>query len=157
MINPIFQKLNFKNQPAIYVLDAPPSFAPALDQMRPLTEIRTALPKVASKPVDFALAFATTQRQVDLFADRIAATPAPDPIVWIAYPKGTSKNYSCEFNRDSGWQRLGHHGFEPVRQVAIDDDWSALRFRRVEHIKTMTRRSALSKAGEAKRSQKRPI
>jgi hypothetical protein len=34
---------------------------------------------------------------------------------------------------------LGDAGFEPVRQVAIDEDWSALRFRRVEYIKSMTR------------------
>jgi len=27
-------------------------------------------------------------------------------------------------------------GFDSVRQVAIDEDWSALRFRRVEYIKT---------------------
>jgi hypothetical protein len=29
--------------------------------------------------------------------------------------------------------------FEPVGMVAIDEDWSALRFRRVEFIKTMNR------------------
>ena len=29
--------------------------------------------------------------------------------------------------------------FEPVRMVAIDEDWSAVRFRRAEFIKTMTR------------------
>ena len=34
---------------------------------------------------------------------------------------------------------LGHEGFEPVRMVAIDDDWSAKRFRRVSFIKNMTR------------------
>ena len=38
-------------------------------------------------------------------------------------------------NCDSGWPVLGAAGFEPVRMVAIDADWSALRFRRVEHIK----------------------
>ena len=27
------------------------------------------------------------------------------------------------------------YNFEPVRQVAIDEDWSALRFRNVAHIK----------------------
>lgn len=26
-------------------------------------------------------------------------------------------------------------GFRPIRQVAIDEDWSALRFRRVEFVK----------------------
>ena len=34
---------------------------------------------------------------------------------------------------------MGDAGFEPVRMVAIDEDWSALRFRRVEFIKTMNR------------------
>jgi len=34
---------------------------------------------------------------------------------------------------------MGELGFEGVRQVAIDADWSALRFRRVEFIRTMRR------------------
>ena len=34
---------------------------------------------------------------------------------------------------------MGDAGFEPVRMVAIDEDWSAVRFRRVEFIKTMNR------------------
>jgi len=36
--------------------------------------------------------------------------------------------------------------------VAIDEDWSALRFRRVEHIKTMTRakESRMTAQGKAR-------
>jgi hypothetical protein len=34
--------------------------------------------------------------------------------------------------------------------VAIDEDWSALRFRRVGYIKTMTRSFAMTKAGKEK-------
>ena len=45
-------------------------------------------------------------------------------------PKGTSKRYKSEIHRDTGWQAIGQAGFEPVRAVAIDEDWSALRFRR---------------------------
>jgi hypothetical protein len=60
-----------------------------------------------------------------------------DAILWMAYPKGTSKRYECEFNRDNGWDVLGRAGFEGVRQVAIDEDWSALRFRRVEFSKSL--------------------
>ena len=45
----------------------------------------------------------------------------------------------CEFDRDSGWEVLGQAGFEPVRMIAIDADWSALRFRRVEYILSLTR------------------
>jgi len=60
-------------------------------------------------------------------------------VVWFAYPKGSSKKYTSQINRDNGWAVLGKAGFEPVRMVAIDEDWSAVRFRRVEFIKTMTR------------------
>jgi hypothetical protein len=38
--------------------------------------------------------------------------------------------------RRTGWQALSDAGFRPVRQVAIDADWSALRFRRKEFVKS---------------------
>ena len=78
-----------------------------------------------------------------------------DGLIWFAYPKGTSKKYKCEFNRDSGWAELGKHGFEPVRLVAIDEDWSALRFRNAENIKTMTRSFAIKKTGKKKVAESR--
>lgn len=54
-------------------------------------------------------------------------------------------------HRDSGWSTLGAVGFEPVRQVAIDADWSDLRFRRTEFIKTITRNNAMTISEEGKR------
>ena len=75
-----------------------------------------------------------------------------DGICWMVYPKKTSKKYAATINRDHGWALLGELGFEGVRQVAIDEDWSALRFRRAEHIGSMIRRQsmALSETGKAK-------
>jgi len=77
-------------------------------------------------------------------------------VIWMAYPKGTSKKYTCEFNRDSGWKALGKAGYEPVRIVAIDEDWSTLRFRKVEHIKNLKRnpKGAISKAGKKRTTGK---
>jgi hypothetical protein len=45
--------------------------------------------------------------------------------VWVAYPKGGR----ADINRDTLWPLLAVHGFRPITQVAIDDTWSALRFR----------------------------
>jgi hypothetical protein len=45
-------------------------------------------------------------------------------------------------NRDTGWDVLRRAGFDTVRLVAIDADWSALRFRRKEHIGCARRRLA---------------
>lgn len=150
MASPSWKKLNLKDHRAVVVLDAPKSFEAeiaALAGVGANTNVRRA---VGEADVDFAIAFALTQEQVNVAAEAVAAHLLGDGIIWIAYPKGSSKRYRCEFNRDSGWTRLGELGFEPVRQVAVDEDWSALRFRRVEFIKTMTRSFALTDEGKKK-------
>jgi len=131
-----FNKLNLKNHPTILVMNPPASFEAELAALHAVTILRTLDPLDA---IDFSLAFVTTQQQVDTLAASISSRAKGDAVVWFAYPKGTSKRYKSGINRDTGWQALGQSGFEPVRAVAIDEDWSALRFRRVEFIKTMTR------------------
>jgi hypothetical protein len=143
----VFDKLNLKDQREILVLNAPTGFEPELKRLADV-KVLTRLPTRGS--VSFALVFATRQAQVDAAAAQLARLTAGDAIVWFAYPKGSSKRYECDFNRDSGWRALGRAGFEPVRQIAIDEDWTALRFRRAEFIKSMTRKRALSKTGKAK-------
>ena len=129
-----FEKLNLKNQTSILVLNPPASFEPELAALHGVTVLRNLQPLDA---IDFSLAFVTTQKEVDTLAKAIAKRVKGDAVLWFAYPKGTSKRYKSEINRDTGWQALGRAGFEPVRAVAIDEDWSALRFRRVEFIKTI--------------------
>jgi len=131
-----FQKLNLKDQKQILVLNAPESFEPELKALRGITVQRDL--KSAS-PIEFSLAFVTTQKEVDTLGKAIARKAEGDAVVWFAYPKGSSKKYKSEIHRDSGWKVLGDAGFEPVRMVAIDEDFSAVRFRRVEFIKTLTR------------------
>jgi hypothetical protein len=147
-MNAVFKKLNFKSQSPVYILNAPESFEKEIDEIKTETEIRTSLSR--AKNVSFFLAFVTRQKEVDDLARTVAPLVEGDGVVWFAYPKGTSKKYKCEFNRYNGWQELGKQGFEGVRMVAIDEDWSALRFRKAEHIKTMTRRFAMSETGKKK-------
>ena len=49
---------------------------------------------------------------------------APD-ILWVAYPKANR----VDINRDTLWPIVGGYGLRPISQVAIDEVWSALRFR----------------------------
>ncbi|MGQ0600939.1 MAG: hypothetical protein ACT4QE_04485 [Anaerolineales bacterium] len=137
----VFTKLNLKDQTTLVVLNAPESFEPELAALPDATVLRDV---AAADKIDFALAFVTKQKEVDTLAKAVAKKARGDALVWFAYPKGTSKKYKCEFNRDTGWAVLGKLGFEGVRQVAIDEDWSALRFRRVDFIKTMIRSKAMA-------------
>jgi hypothetical protein len=132
----VFQKLNWKSQSEIAVFNVPASFEPELARLERVKMMRD--PK---KPVgvQFALAFATQQAELDRLSKILAAAAQGDALLWFAYPKGTSKRYTCEFNRDTGWHVIRAAGFDTVRQIAIDEDWSALRFRRLEYVKTSTR------------------
>lgn len=150
----LFKKLNLKDPDAIVVLDAPASFdAPlaSLDASRVLRRLP------AKGSVTFVIAFVSTLAAVERVARDVAPRLDGDAILWCAYPKGTSKRYTCEFNRDNGWASLGAAGFEPVRQVAIDEDWSALRFRRAQYISTLRRDPdrAISAGGKARASATR--
>jgi hypothetical protein len=138
-MTPLFKKLNVGTHTRIVVLDAPASFGPELAALQGV-EVQRQL----SGPCGFAMAFVVTQPQCDAASTQLAAACPGDAVLWMVYPKGTSKKYKCEFNRDNGWAVLGAAGFEPVRLVAVDEDWSALRFRRVAFIKTLTRRNRVS-------------
>jgi len=128
----IFQKLNLKGQTEILVLNAPDAFEPELENLRGVRVVRRL---EEAKGIAFALAFVTRRAELRQLSSALAAKATGDALLWFAYPKGTSKKYTCDFNRDDGWDALRESGFDSVRQIAIDEDWSALRFRRTEFIK----------------------
>jgi hypothetical protein len=144
----VWSKLNLKDHDEIVVVNAPASFEPEVKALAGVT--------VKRKPADvkeiaFFLGFVTTQKEVDDLARVIDRKLVPDAVVWFAYPKGTSKKYTSDISRDTGLQALGEAGFEPVRMVAIDEDWTAKRFRRVSFIKKLTRDPRALVSKEAKK------
>lgn len=151
----IFKKLNLKDQAEIVVLHAPGSFLPELDALEGVT-VHTSLQAAAA--IDFLLAFVTQLAEIEDAARAVAEKARGDAVVWFAYPKMSSKKYTCEFNRDTGWDAVGRAGLEPVRQVAVDEDWSAVRFRRVQYIKRLTRgtQHRISEEGKARGQDEAP-
>ena len=139
----LLKKLNLKENEKVLLVNVPKNLGEMVEAFKAKAAVKTKYK--ASDEFTFALLFVTKQIEVDSFAAAIAPLTKGDAAVWFVYPKGTSKNYKCDFNRDTGWKVLGEFGFEPVRMVAIDEDWSALRFRRVKFIKTMTRTKKLTK------------
>lgn len=147
-MTPLFKKLNFKDQKQILILGSPESFQAEMSNMEPYSDILTEL--VPLNQLGFALVFVTQKVEIDQTISVLANQMPGDAVLWFAYPKGSSKRYSCDFNRDTGWENVGKAGFERVRMVAIDQDWSALRFRRVEFIKSMTRNTSMALTNEGK-------
>ncbi|MFG1946314.1 hypothetical protein [Nonomuraea sp. NPDC048826] len=75
----------------------------------------------AAVGVLFAADAAAARRLLDAERDRLTGPP----VLWVAYPKGNK----ADINRDTLWPIVGEYGLRPNGQVAVDEVWSALRFR----------------------------
>ncbi|HEX7069216.1 MAG TPA: hypothetical protein VF190_00350 [Rhodothermales bacterium] len=150
-MTPLFKKLNLKDHQEILVLSAPDSMDPEVEALEGVKVHRSAS---RLKQVDFGIAFVTNDASLRKAVEAMLPKAEGDAVIWFAYPKKTSKKYKSDIDRDHGWEPVGEAGFEPVRQVAIDDDWSALRFRRTSYIKTLKRNEAMRLSPEGRARSK---
>lgn len=76
---------------------------------------------------DVVVAFVRTRAELDTVAGPAIEAARHDRLAWIAYPK--AGKLGTDLSRDTLAGSLAGRGVQPVRQVAIDEVWSALRFR----------------------------
>ncbi|BBI32577.1 YdeI/OmpD-associated family protein [Cohnella abietis] len=77
---------------------------------------------------DYVQLFATSVADVERLALQAIRLVKPDGLLWMNYPKGTSK-LKADLNRDRGWSVVSEAGWEGIALVSIDETWSAMRFR----------------------------
>jgi hypothetical protein len=140
--NPILKKLKLSDQSPVLIVNAPDEYRPVME------DIAGEVHETPQGKYAFVHVFVKNAAEVSEFVPSAADSADPDGYFWVSYPKKLSKRYSPDINRDQGWEVLGQRNFEPVTQVSIDADWSALRFRPVDRIKRMTRKGALSEQGK---------
>jgi hypothetical protein len=118
----ILKKLFYKGQSPVVVLNAPAEGA----------ALAKALGAKAMKgEAAFILAYAKDMASAEKAAKAALKQLADGGIFWLAYPKGSSKKYKgADINRDSGHAALAKLGWDGVSLVALDDDWSAMRFKK---------------------------
>jgi hypothetical protein len=76
---------------------------------------------------DALLVFVVRGEDVEERAAPVVQTALRDGLAWMAYPK--AGKLGTDLNRDRLRELMAARGVNAVRQVAIDDTWSALRFR----------------------------
>jgi hypothetical protein len=82
---------------------------------------------------DFVQLFVKDRSELEQFGPAAFQAVKYDGLLWVCYPKQTGKIKS-DLNRDSLWKLMEPTGLSPVMQIAIDDTWSALRFRPAEKV-----------------------
>lgn len=128
----LLKKFNVKDQTSMLLWNRPDEFLSVQEEWSKTLDILESPP---DEPTDFLLVFVKDRQQLEENKPLIQKNMDPKGLIWIAYPKKTSKKYKSDISRDDFWEGLRDLGLEPVRQIAIDDDWSALRFRPGDDIK----------------------
>ncbi|CAM3397210.1 DUF3052 domain-containing protein [Marinicrinis lubricantis] len=131
-MHPLLKKLQYKEEGPMLIVGSPQQFAGTMKELAPY-EIHTE-PK--EDHYNFILIFVKSQHEVEQYAGMAVERLHSDGVLWFAYPKKTSKKYEADIHRDRGWDALNCLNYTGVRQIAIDEDWSALRFRHKDLIKS---------------------
>ncbi|MCP4167187.1 MAG: hypothetical protein GY759_15050 [Chloroflexi bacterium] len=122
------KKLQIRPDSRMVILNAPKHYVELVSPLPPNVEIvpnsRTA--------ADCVHLFVATVKEMATYVPQALACVRADGLLWISYPKRSS-GVSTDIRRDKGWDILEQAGWRPVRQISIDDTWSAVRFRPKEH------------------------
>lgn len=131
-MNALAKKLRVTPNARVRVLGAPDGYAAVLDPLPP----GAALVDGAGGPADVVLAFVRDAADLARLTPDALAAVRRDGALWIAYPKGGAKA-GTDLNRDRLHDALdAAHGWTGVSIVAVDERWSALRFRPHELVGT---------------------
>jgi hypothetical protein len=134
----LLDKLNYKGQKRISVINAEEKFILSISaELKDVIIDQKIDPRY---PYQFIILFVKKIKEVEMLAPMTLHNLMADGIIWFCYPKKTSKKYSSDIDRDHGWKVLNDSGLYGIRMVAIDKDWSALRFRNIKYIKSTSGR-----------------
>jgi hypothetical protein len=114
----LLKKLQLKPGLSGAVINAPDGY---LERIGPLAnKLRPNL--------DFVQLFVRDKAQLERLAPAVVESVKPDGLLWIAYLKG-GKKAGTDLNRDLLWAAMSPLGVAGVTLIAVDDAWSAMRFR----------------------------
>ncbi|MBB6609776.1 YdeI/OmpD-associated family protein [Pontibacter sp. Tf4] len=122
----ICQKLQLKAPYSLLLLNAPVHLPAAFEEEG--GTVQAATTTQAQAAYDAVLLFIVTKAELDTLASQAVAALKPNGMLWIAYPK-KSAGIKSDMSRDNGWETIVALGYEGVRLVAVDETWSALRFK----------------------------
>lgn len=124
MKTPVARKLGMNPGMRALIIAPPPGY---LKLLSPLPDGLTVSSR-AGGMYPFVQVFATRLSEISRIAEKLSKHAAPNALVWISYPKKTSKT-GGDLSRDLIREAMSITGWRTVSIVAIDEVWSALRFR----------------------------
>jgi hypothetical protein len=132
MVNsPLAKKLHINAGQRITIINPPEGYMKLLGEFPEGVEFE----KKPKGELDFVHLFVKNISELEKFGPKALEAIKYDGILWISYPKKSSK-IDTDISRDAGWDIITKNGLRAIASVAINDVWSALRFRPIERVKS---------------------
>jgi len=128
---PLTERLNLTGQLRALIMNAPKGYRTLLGPLPPDITVNTK----PSGRYDFVHLFVNNREELAALGPAAMNAVKPMAIFWISYPK-QGGGMESDITRDHGWDLVKQAGFDTVAQVAVNEIWSALRFRPADEVGT---------------------
>ncbi len=115
------KKMKLKSGLSAAVINAPENYVDALQH-------NTALSPTLNGKFDWIQIFVRDKAELDGLAPKAAKALKPESMLWISFPKGTSK-IQTDLTRDKGWESLHALNLKWITLVSVNEAWSAFALR----------------------------
>ena len=119
--SPLAKKMKLKPGLKAAVINPPENY---LDDLKYDAEISPGL----SGKFDWIQIFVKDKAELDILAPKAAKALKPESMLWISFPKGTSK-IQTDLTRDKGWEGTQKLDLKWINLVSVDETWSAFALR----------------------------
>lgn len=118
------QKLKLKPGQRALVVNGPEGYAKELGPLPAGVELAE---KLAGK-FDWVQVFVKNKAEVDKLLPRVVRALKPESLLWISFPKGSSK-IQTDLTRDKGWEAVQQADLKWVNLISVNETWSAFALR----------------------------
>jgi len=119
--SPLAKKMKLKSGLNASVINAPENY---MDELRHDTAISPTL----NGKFDWIQIFVRNKAELDVLAPKAVKALKPESMLWISFPKGTSK-IQTDLTRDQGWEVLRDLDLKWINLVSVNGTWSAFSLR----------------------------
>lgn len=135
----ILRKLNYRDQRRIAIVNSEQEFFDGISGELPGVITDREIDQRC--PYTFMLVFVRNISEVEHYAPIALHNLTADGNLWFCFPRKNSKRLQTDIDRENGWKALNASGFQEIRTVILNDDWSAMKFRNARFIKSASSRT----------------
>ena len=119
--SPLAKKMKLKSGLEAAVINAPDHY---------VEELRhdTAMSPTLNGKFDWIQIFVQSKAELEALVPKAAKALRPESMLWISFPKGTSK-IQTDLTRDKGWEILQGLDLKWITLISVNATWSAFALR----------------------------